>query len=115
MCDGSDPSFSFGLCRLFGSCHQAVKNGERTAQKPRKIGESRLASFALHTIGGAHMQVFDGRVMNLTRLNSGGERGKIRAANLRRHVLLPKALHDPAIDLILAIGAKQSGTYFHKQ
>ena len=53
--------------------------------------------------------------MNLTRLNSGGERGKIRAANLRRHVLLPKALHDPAIDLILAIGAKQSGTYFHKQ
>ena len=109
MCDGSDPSFSFGLCRLFGSCHQAVKNGERTAQKPRKIGESRLTSFALLTIGGAHMQVFDGRVMN------GGERGKIRAANLRRHVLLPKALHDPAIDLILAIGAKQSGTYFHKQ
>ena len=54
------------------------------------------------------MQVFDGRVMN-------GERGKIRAGDLRRHVLLPKALHDPAIDLVLAVGAKQSGTQFHKQ
>ena len=53
------------------------------------------------------MQVFDGRVMN-------GERGKIRAGDLRRHVLLPKALHDPAIDLVLAVGAKQSGTQFHK-